>query len=376
MVSRRALVVVATIVCLLLPTLLWGDNPANEKGSTAGARPDHQPQTRPVATRPSARREIEVRGKVIDHADNPVVGAELCLVGPVYPEFVLFGREEYASPRVRTDEAGRFTLEGDRSRANAVAVLSPTLLTRMLPDDDRALIIRLPESATLTIHFDIPQGENEATFVLHRTGWTYGMKGVCLDTVIKARNGGPATVSRLPVGKYSFRRVGPTLRLTSARNVMSSLNWERRAITLDPGQTVAIDITRKQGQPLTGKLVFPEDARVEYANVLIEDAAAEGLSLKEVAAGGVPTLDIQMCRPNGEFRTELIPPGDYLITAEAYAPQPKYDRLMGMREPQGPAYMGTAKVTVPKTGKPEPIRIKMASSDYREVLFPPEPSAR
>lgn len=66
-------------------------------------------------------------------------------------------------------------------------------------------------------------------------------------------------------------------------------------------------------------------------------------------------LDLLTCEPNGEFTTARIPPGKYLVVAEAYEPA---GRVItgGLRRPD---FRGVVEVTVPASGQLEPVVIDM-----------------
>ena len=239
--------------------------------------------------------------------------------------------------------------------AHSIVVVSPVPLARVLPDDvDREILIRLPETATLGINYDIPGDDENAQFVLQHRGWSYASKDAYKFVTVKARNGAPAAMVTLPAGEYSLARS----RRAWMGHGEGGYSCESQKIELQPGQTLTLDVTRRQGQSLTGELVFPLDAIVSGANVLVQRAGSEQLDALVAMQKG-QMLDVATCGAEGKWKTQLIPPGDYVLTAEAYAPpsEPSYASIVF--EIQGPTYTGIARMTVPETGQAPPVLIPM-----------------
>lgn len=263
------------------------------------------------------------------------------------------------------------------------------------------------QKASLMIRFDIPGAGEEAEF---------GLDGQGARRTVKIRNGGESILDDLPPGTYDFFR----LKMAWGGGERRGIPCDRRTLTLAPGATSVVEVIRKEGHPLEGELVDQHESKIAGAFILVRPAAAEGLSERETIE--FPILDHVASDGDGEWKTAIIPPGDYLVTAEAYKPdpgpvymsvgsRPSLDPAsapdpatvlptLAARRPLGPpasapdpatvlptgrrtgpqmhgsdlvlvqmtgpmplAYVGTARVTVPKQGKPPRVRIEMKPAD-------------
>ena len=324
-----------------------------------------------AATQQQAEQGREIHGKVIDWDGKPVAGAAVSLGGrgPFADDY---DWSDLNQPQTRTDVEGRFTLHSNSRKADRIIVSSPILLTRDLPagDIDHETRFRLPETATLALQFDIPGAESEAKFHLGLRGWSLALKDVRVP-MVKARNHGRPTVVRLPAGEYQITRVRP---MFGPSGLGENGLCDRQTVTLEPGKTVTVDVGRKEGQPVEGEIALPPGGRIAGGNVVITELAAEGLKdFMAVITQHIPIQDVAVCGPDGRWKTQIIPPGDYLAIAEAYGPQAEQAAapvghpveaakvsIVNDLQRIPPDYTGTARVTVPRTGMPPHVRIDMA----------------
>ncbi len=205
-------------------------------------------------------------------------------------------------------------------------------------------------TASLTIRFDIPGAEDEGEFHLY-----YKDGGMSASPrTIKVRNGGEVTVKDLLPGNYEFFR----LKLVDIGDYGQGIPCDRHDLTLKSGEQATVEVIRKVGQPLEGELVGGYKSQTKGAFVVVRPAADEGLAIQHHA------LDHVGANPDGTWKTSIIPPGDYVVMAEAYEPETvEFRSRSGIRVPN---YTGRARVTVPKEGKPPRVRIQMKS---RTTLF-------
>jgi hypothetical protein len=113
---------------------------------------------------------------------------------------------------------------------------------------------------------------------------------------------------------------------------------------------------RKGGHPITGQLTGLKDTGVAGAFIFVKDGKATG-DPRKTDEWKLPTFDADVCAVDGQFKTEMMAPGEYMVIAEAYEPQ---DRSGGFRSGERSAnYVGTAKVTVGEGGPPPQVRIEM-----------------
>ena len=279
-----------------------------------------------------------------------------------------FGAEQ--PPQTRTDAQGRFTLSGATGTNDAILVSSPLPFAQVVPAGDIAheVLIRSPGPATLVVRFDIPGAKAWGDFSLHRLN-APNMKNVDLFATVKARNHGDPGSIQLPAGEYAFARVKEVATGAS----YSTRRCDQRRITLEPGKSLTVDVVRKDGQSLEGEVVLPSGAHPADAVVTISAAAAEGLREPDILRWSIPILDVTVAGYGGKWKSELIPPGEYFITAESYVSEPRNDQKYFRSGIPAPSFTGSVTVTVPKTGQVPPIRIEM--KPYRPMPAATQPVA-
>lgn len=329
---------------------------AGYRASQGQEPPPSQPAATPVAS--------EISGRVTDHTGQPVAGVRVYLTGPT--ALIHDGDRSVGKTRseARTDANGQFTLNGAGPQTTGVAILAPRYATVLpLPERGQILSVRLPGPSTLTIHFDIPGAEPEAEFQLWgrdsiRAGplSSQSIDGVTADhrgsLTVKVPNGGQATLTDLSAGTLSFAR----MKHFSGGDFGVRVFCDRGQLTVGFDQSLTIDAVRNEGQYIEGGLKdLPADS-IGIAYVMVRPASAE-----EEVTPELRTLEAVAADATGQWKTPLIPPGQYVVAARVYrslAGEPGNQRYRygGVR---GPDFEGTARVTVSKDAPPPRVQIPM-----------------
>ncbi len=122
---------------------------------------------------------------------------------------------------------------------------------------------------------------------------------------------------------------------------------EHWILTLRSGNTAEVSFVR-EGKPVSGMVILPQQGEIRTLYVGIEPAPAFGYGR---------WLDIVACDEEGRFQTAHIPPGPYVVHAAGYRLQPRYQPF-GMISDRID-YTGSAPVTVPPDGRPPEVRIEL-----------------
>ncbi|GMU20052.1 MAG: hypothetical protein AMXMBFR13_01530 [Phycisphaerae bacterium] len=306
----------------------------------------------------------EVHGRVVDHTGKPVEGVRVYLIDPRVMDGANSQAPAINSSETRSDTEGRFTLKGAGPQTTGVGLIAPDYATVMpLPRHGDPLDVRLPGPATLTIHFDIPGAEPEARFELWNAS---GIRRQPADSstggrlaydhgslTVKVPNGGHTTIADLAPGTYSLTRMKTFLRGGDGGVGLSCEQW-RLAIGFD--QALSVEAVRQEGQYLKGELQGVPMDSMALAYVMVRPARAENDRIPELF-----TLEAVAADAEGQWKTPLIPPGEYVLTARAYRPldMDQRDVLYRYSGVRGPDYEGTARVTVVKDATPPNVRIRM-----------------
>jgi hypothetical protein len=164
-------------------------------------------------------------------------------------------------------------------------------------------------------------------------------------------NQGQLILRNVTPGRYDLSRE-KTLRVG---DLGKGFFLDRRLdLTLESGQTVEVAFVREKGQPIFGQVTGLPPDRVPGVFLQVQAAESPG---EEPSALGTTTVEALTCPVNGEFKTARISPGDYLLRAEAYEPEPQ-DGVFRTGLPV-PQFIGTAEATVPPDGPAPRVRIEM-----------------
>ena len=294
---------------------------------------------------------VAIRGRVVDHAGRPVGGANVFLGGHQMLRIEDGKPERFDGPKGVTDVAGRFMLDGARGKATRIIVSAPRLHVwhAPVPAEEKELTIKLPEPATLVLRYDIEGDAAEGEFRLELKAWDMpdwkSVVGSCQRPT--APNKGQVVLKNVTPGVYDLFRS----KMVVAGGMGFGRPLDRHTITLRPGESTVVEFIRKEGHPITGRITgLPKDS-VPGVFIFVQGAQAVGERGDTVAFDGLA------CKPNGRFKTARIPPGTYTVKADAYKP------TRGFRSGwPSPAFVGTAKVTVPRDRPPAEICIEMKKS--------------
>ncbi len=214
-------------------------------------------------------------------------------------------------------------------------------------DAEKPLEVRLPEPGRLTLKYDIPGSEAEGRFFLQMASYEIaGWEGIDNIREPRVANGKSRTLLNLAPGKYT---------ITRSKNVKLDdmgigAMLDRQNFTIAPGGAAEAVFVRDRGAAITGRAEWPGRDTSPGALVSINTADSKDNPL-------FARFDATKTGPGGVFTTERLLPGEYTVTVQAYLPEPKGGRFStGLR---APAFVGSAKVTVPAKGQPEAVVITL-----------------
>ncbi len=300
----------------------------------------------------------DYHGVVLDYQGHPVPGIQVYLADK--SNFYLQNGVENSFPPnkkiISTDTSGRFSLPGGNgTRQKIVIATADGHLFQVVPDADssRSLTVKLPQPATLTIRYDIPDDIPKAEFVLNfrpqkldSALWkdtSFGLEPV-------AQNGGEVTLTNLSPGAYELaRRKWPNVGKGSRFGFLGNTN-----LVLNPGETKRVEIIRPVGQNLRGQITGIAEAKAFGAYIYIfsdhgTNVTADWWQHQQPN----DTIDMLACGADGQFQTARIPPGNYNLVAMAFTEPRVYSHNMD------PEYFGVAKVTVTADTPTPPIKITL-----------------
>ncbi|MHC4399204.1 MAG: carboxypeptidase regulatory-like domain-containing protein [Planctomycetota bacterium] len=314
------------------------------------------------------KRGPEIRGRVLDHAGAPVAGAKVFLGGAQSVRLADGEVEHFSGSQAETDEQGRFAIRGAGEGTRGIVISAPKLHVwkAPLPQPGQEATIKLPEPASLTIHYDVEGGEDEAEFRLELKTWELedwrGVAGSVQKRYVPNR--GKVVMRNLAPGTYDLVRT----KRVDIGDLGKGMFCFRCDVTVAPGQAAEVRLVRKEGRRISGMVVKPEVGNLAGAFVYVKPAEATGDPRRLTAEVRLDTFDMLGCKINGQFQTEIIPPGEYTVVAEAYKPEDLKDGWTSGR--RLPDFVGTAKVTVKKEGPLPAVLIELKT--WQETKPPPE----
>lgn len=321
------------------------------------------------------KRGRTVHGRLVDHEGKPVKNAALFVVGSrpleITGDHALMNSsqgpvEDHSAGHHATDADGRFTLTGIGEDAMCIAVSCTTVDLWIVPapttdEAEKDFEIRLPEPGKLIVHYDIPGGPEETTIFLQLHTWDReGWKGVDNRRRPSVKQHGELVLDNMTPGLYEvIRESGGFL--------------DRRQVTIEPGKTVTSDFIRKAGAPITGRIVGldredVQKAKPKHINISVHKPGEErnpvatkfaAVQMSAIGKDGKPS--------DGFFKTEIIPPGEYLVRASVFLEEPPERGYRTGLIP--PGFEGEAKVTVPEQGAPPPVEIQLKKWVYKPFEF-------
>lgn len=309
-----------------------------------------------------------VTGRVVDQNGNPVVGADVLLLGgerlTVHAEPEPDGDGVRLMPSLRppgnssakTDENGAFTVHREGSSTDRIAIVWDRMMfwevtRKQLPRADN-LLVALPKPCPLTIHADIPGKPAKQDFwVVGRVGDRLDWESDCLYyRHISVPNPGKRTIAALPPGQYAIERFEHT-----STDVLGQLMTpcERRLVTTATGKPVDVTYDRKAGRPVEGRVRGLENTKLRRALITISYWGPEEVFKPddEKKHRLLTNFDVIPIGPDGRFTTPPLPPNRYEI------------RLSAMKASTAPEanqsydFGGFASVVVPESGAIAPVEI-------------------
>ncbi|HUS48018.1 MAG TPA: carboxypeptidase-like regulatory domain-containing protein [Phycisphaerae bacterium] len=308
------------------------------------------------------KRGGEFRGRVVDHTGKPVAEATVYLAGNQALEltngqnvFPWGDPGMFRGSKAVTDKDGRFTITGAGGAKDRLVVAAGGLVWLAQPQPGKEQAVRLPQPGKVSIAYDIEGAAQEGLFRLGLKTWEMpDWKGV-VQTVRRAKceNGRDVTVVDLTPGEYDVCRQVEGLRVGDMGH--GSL-CDRGTLKVEPGKTAKLEFIRAKGSRVSGQAIGLKEANIAGAFITVRPEKATG-DPRSRDEWKLPVYDALTCGADGRFKTSRLVPGSYLVVAEAYKPESRDEmRRTGRRLP---SMIGTAKVTVPESGEPKPVRIEL-----------------
>ncbi len=303
------------------------------------------------------KRGSAVRGQVVDPDGKPVAGAFVALVGPHALNMEGGVAEGFRGSTAYTDRDGRFLLTGigeDKSEHVAVRSELMAMWIAPVPKVGNELTIRLPGPATLLFRYEIDGDLAEATIRVQLKTWDMpGWEAVQVTERTKLAQKAEATLRNLPPGDYDIART----KSVRVGDMGIGLFLDRRSVSLKSGESHRVDFVRREGHAIVGRLTGLKGVKGAYVFVKPAEATGDPRQMNEYQ---LTTFDALAADPEGRFKTARIPPGEYTIVAQAWAPEKNEGGLerTGLRLP---TLGGRAKVKISADAPPPELTIAMVS---------------
>ena len=301
-----------------------------------------------------------IAGVVVDHTGQPVSNARIYPVG----RSVELGEDERreASFFALAGEKGEFEMPVGEAQSLAVSCETCEAWAFELPEDAKQVKITLPKPPLLKITYDI-DGANEDGQVFYQllTHKMKGFKKIQLDRTIPIKNGTTLTLKSLAPGSYQFCRYRMLRQGSTGRGAMI----DRIFLELRPGEEHHLEFKREAGSKIFGRIKLPKEGL--YSGIIV--------SINSVAKTKEPgtnfeytkTLDARLAGKYDEkrmlvgdtatFVSEILPPGDYEVEANAY--KPLDEKRMFRSGIIGPDSIAKERVSIPPGGQPVKVEFKM-----------------
>ena len=226
-------------------------------------------------------------------------------------------------------------------------------------------------SPTLTVKYDMPGSDEEARIFVERTGGAEGEIGSHGNGAMKwtpLKNGSSFELKKLMPGEYQVARIREAEIVTEkdppdakrAQKITTAAFLDRHRFTLEAGQQMTIDLSRKSGQRFSGTIARADD--VKPARMILDVCSANAEGVDNLHSLDTTIFDAQQCN-DGDFNTDQLEPGEYSLIAVGYDAWPK-EAFFRSGEPRA-GYIGRIKLTVPRNGQAEKLQVPL----YR-IHFP------
>jgi beta-lactamase regulating signal transducer with metallopeptidase domain/WD40 repeat protein len=300
-------------------TIQWGE------GWTARILADgYIPQPVITLAPPSDKDEVDVlirlkqgprvRGVVLDHAGRPMKDAAVFAIGPTGLNLAGGNSADNESQGVRTDSEGRFEIMAGAATSLAISQAAFDAWPAVIPTKGD-VTVRLPEPARINLELNIDGADKESEiFYQLLTQDRPEFKGLRIEREVQMANPSTLSLPALPPGRYQL-----------SRNVMTNLGeigfgsmLDRQFFELKAGETKTIDFVREKGARVRGKVTWPTNVELMGTVISVQSEKAQKGPFDEHEWR--TTYASQAAAKDGEFHTERILPGKYILVAEAYLP--------------------------------------------------------
>lgn len=219
-----------------------------------------------------------------------------------------------------------------------------------LPKDGEEALIKLPEPGQLTIRYQI-DGASEKTEIFLQLIGNKSEKFTKLywQKKLSVKNGEQLVLKNLPPATYDVSRY----RMLKTGQMGMGRMLDRTHLTIVSGKEARVEFTRPNGVPIKGRVIgIPDDVPVALVFVkrVKDDGKSERFDLTDGLTAG----------KTGEFTTEPLLPGKYIFEGEGYPPLTREEQAFtGIRTAR---YKAKVEVTVPASGKVEPVELKLVDT--------------
>ena len=338
------------------------------------------------------KRGRTVSGRVLDYRGNPMAGASLFVVGDVPGAITISAGkawngdtvdriEDHSVRRFTTDENGSFTVDGVCDAAPLIAVSCPALDLHVVrvdlqgPRED--MDIHLPQPGRLTVTYRIAGATDNADFeiipssALDRETQTplnpprFGAS-TRFRRGARLKHGDVWVIENLPPGQYEIMRI-PMLPKTPIFAVL-----DRQDVKIVPGGAASINFVRDKGSPISGHVsgmssyVDPGPTTGFLSIAVGKPGEGNGWFDQRFAWISLPLTGQDGKPTDGRFTTERLLPGVYRVNVQLLRDQ---HGDLSFDNDNPPA--GTAVVTVPEQGAPDPVEIRLHEGEQRSKQSPP-----
>jgi hypothetical protein len=307
----------------------------------------------------------DLHGIMLDYRGNPMPNFSAYLDDVPYFSIRNGNVDTYSKSRpATTDPAGRFTLAGGNGTEQKVVFASPDChMVWMAPkvDPEHEARVTLPQPATLTLRYDIPDDSSVAELALNFIPpkpdsdiW----KGVNFGINVTVSNKAEIVLTNLTPGTYSLGRnrtlnFGGAARAGRGGSSGSRFIWlDEQTFVLEPGRTQRVEIVRPTGQTVRGEVAGITENGALGAYIY---AYSGKTNITDDMLGWGWPFDALTCGTNGVFQTARLEPGTYNIVAMAY----KEGGASPNPHSGNPDFVGSAKVTVTTNAPPDPLKIEL-----------------
>lgn len=282
-----------------------------------------------------------IRGRVVDYDGQPVVGAYVAFVEPIG-----FSRNCNDENFDKTDEHGRFVVEGDFMRSRLVVRRSKTQVWSVdIPRDKGAVEIVWPEPATVRISVDADLREEDASLItVTSTRYWAGLATLNAQFELDENNAVEIT-DQLP-GEFT---------IAVKRSIQIGDHSESRYVEVgsflaEPGAKLDVNCRPTGHRRISGNcpegIKGPAILHVDRARTRYQD--------------GCRTCDLVACE-DGSFATAPLPPGNYVLRFKlppAPKPQPPANQVIRTFRPVVAAREWRYRIVVPEADAPLTVSVE------------------